>query len=142
MAKLLEHKGIVSEIGEKLVEVEFVTESACSECKAKGLCGEEEGNGRFVTVYEPMAQYFVVGEEVIIGVSEVMGMKAALWAYIIPFFILLGGLVITSQLGWDDLTSGLSSLGAMCLYYVVLWFFRRRIEKEIVFKVRKVGGII
>jgi sigma-E factor negative regulatory protein RseC len=144
MAKLLEHKGVVSDIGEKLVEVEFVTESACSECKAKGLCGEEEGdgNGRFVTVYEPMAQYFVVGEEVIIGVSETTGMKAAMWLYIIPLLILLGGLVITSQLGWDDLTAGLSSLGVMCLYYVVLWFFRRRIEKEIVFKVRKVGGII
>ncbi len=137
MGKLLEHKGVVSEVGEKLVEVEFVTESACSECKAKGLCGVEEGDKRFVTVYEPNAQYFVVGEEVMIGVSEVMGMKAAVYAYIIPFFILLGGLLLTTHLGWSEVVSGLSSLGLMCLYYVGLWFFRRRIEKEIVFKIRK-----
>ncbi len=139
MGKLLEHSGVVSEIGEKMVEVEFVTESACSECKAKGLCGVEDGDKRFVTVYEPMAQYFTVGEKVMIGVSEVMGMKAAVYAYIIPFFILLGGLAVTqSLLKWGEVASGLSSLGVMCLYYVVLWFFRRRIEKEIVFKIRKI----
>ena len=137
MGKLLEHKGVVSEVGEKMVEVEFVTESACSECKAKGLCGVEEGDKRFVTVWEPNAQYFVVGEEVMIGVSEVMGMKAATYAYIIPFFILLGGLLLTLQLGWSELSAGLSSLGVMCLYYVVLWMMRSRIEKEIVFKIRK-----
>ena len=138
MAKLLEHKGIVSEVGEKLVEVEFVTESACSECKAKGLCGVDEGNRRFVTVYEPLAQHFAVGEQVMIGVSEVMGMKAAVYAYIIPFFVLLGGLIVTSHLGWSELAAGLSSLGIMCLYYVGLWIFRSRIEKEIVFKIRKI----
>ncbi len=134
----MEHSGVVSEVGEKMVEVEFVTRSACSECKAKGLCGVEDGDKRFVTVYEPMAQYFTVGEEVMIGVSEVMGMKAAVYAYIIPFFILLGGLLLTTHLGWGEVAAGLSSLGVMCLYYVVLWFFRRRIEKEIVFKIRKI----
>ncbi len=135
----MEHSGVVSEVGEKMVEVEFVTRSACSECKAKGLCGVEDGDKRFVTVYEPMAQYFTVGEKVMIGVSEVMGMKAAVYAYIIPFFILLGGLAVTqSLLKWGEVASGLSSLGVMCLYYVVLWFFRRRIEKEIVFKIRKI----
>ncbi len=133
----MEHKGVVSEIGEKMVEVEFVTESACSECKAKGLCGVEEGDKRFVTVWEPSAQYYMVGEEVMIGVSEVMGMKAATYAYIIPFFVLLGALLLTLQLGWSELASGLSSLGVMCLYYVGLWFMRGRIEKEIVFKIRK-----
>jgi sigma-E factor negative regulatory protein RseC len=137
MGKLLEHKGVVSEVGEKMVEVEFVTESACSECKAKGLCGVDEGDRRFVTVWEPMAQYYAVGEEVMIGVSEVMGMKAAVYAYIIPFFILLGGLLLTTRLGWGEVAAGLSALGIMCLYYVALWVFRRRIEKEIVFKIRK-----
>ncbi len=145
MGKLLEHRGIVSEVGEKLVEVEFAAQSACAECKAKGMCGVDSGSGhgdggdrRFVTVWEPLAQYYSVGEEVIIGVSEVMGMKAAVYAYIIPFFILLGSLIVTTQLGWGEVAAGLSSLGIMCLYYVGLWFMRSRIEKEIVFKIRKI----
>ncbi len=73
-----------------------------------------------------------------IGVSEVMGMKAATYAYIIPFFILLGALLLTLHLGWSEVAAGLSSLGLMGLYYVVLFIFRRRIEKEIVFKIRKI----
>ncbi len=140
MAKLLEHRGVVSEVGEKMVEVEFVTQSACEGCKAKGLCGVDGDGGdrRFVTVWEPMAQYFAVGEEVMIGVSEVMGMKAAVWAYIVPFFILLGALMLFTRLGWGEVAAGLSALGAMCLYYVGLWAMRSRIEKEIVFKIRKI----
>jgi sigma-E factor negative regulatory protein RseC len=138
MAKLLEHKGIVSAVGERLVEVEMVVEDACTGCKAKGLCGVDEGNKRFVTVYEPLAQYYTVGEEVMVGVSETMGMKAATYAYIIPFFILLGVLLLTLHIGWSETSAGLTSLGVMSLYYVVLFFFRSRIEKEIVFKIRKI----
>jgi len=139
MAKLLEHRGVVSAVGEKVVEVEFTTETACEGCKARALCGVDEGNRRFVTVYEPLSQYFVVGEEVMIGISEVMGMRAAVYAYIVPFFILLGGLLLTlSVLGWGEVAAGLSSLGAMCLYYVGLWVMRRKIEKDIVFKIRKI----
>ena len=139
MSRLLEHKGVVSAVGEKLVEVEYGVQSACAGCKAKALCGvDESGNGRFVTVYEPMAEYFVVGEEVMVGVEEIMGMKAATWAYIVPFFVLLGTLLLTLHLGWSELAAGLTSLGLMGLYYVGLWFFRARIEKEIVFKIRKI----
>lgn len=138
MAKLLEHRGVVSNIGEKIVEVEFVTESACAGCKAKGLCGVDQGDKRFVTVYEPMAEYYSVGEQVMIGVSEVMGMKAAVYAYIVPFFILLGSLLVTLHIGWGETAAGLSSLGLVCLYYVVLYLLRRHIEKEIVFKIRKI----
>ncbi len=138
MAKLLEHKGVVSAVEDNLVEVEFITESACSQCKAKGMCGVEEGNKRFVTVWDPMAKYYAVGEEVMIGVSETMGIKAAVYAYIIPFFILFGSLLLTLHIGWSETAAGLSSLGLMCLYYVVLWVLRRKIEKEIVFKLRKI----
>jgi sigma-E factor negative regulatory protein RseC len=138
MAKLLEHKGIVREVGERLVEVEMVVEGACAGCKAKGLCGVDEENKRFVTVYDSLAQYYTPGEEVWVGISEVMGMKAATYAYIIPFFILLGTLLLTLHIGWSENAAALSSLGLMCVYYIVLFFFRKRIEKEIVFRIRKI----
>lgn len=140
----MEHNGVVTAVGEKMVEVEFVAEDACAECKAKGLCGvadnqgEDGGRRRFVTVYEPMAEYYSVGERVVIGVSESMGMKAATWAYIFPFFVLLGTLLFTLHFGLSETFAGLVSLGAMGVYYVVLWSLRRRIEKDIVFKIRKI----
>lgn len=139
MAELLEHKGVVSAVGDRLVEVEFVTESACASCKAKGLCGVDEGNKRFVTVPEPLADYYSVGEQVMVGVSETMGMKAAALAYIYPFFILLGALLAGLELlGWSETVAGLVALGLTAVYYAVLYALRRRIEKDIVFKIRKI----
>lgn len=138
MSKLLEHKGVVSAVGEKLVEVEYARQSACEGCKARELCGVDGDGGRFVTVGDNFAEYYTVGEEVMVGVEEIVGMKAATWAYIVPFFVLLGALLVTLSLGLSELTAGLSSLGLMGAYYVVLWFFRGEIEKEIVFKIRKI----
>lgn len=137
MSKLLEHKGIVREVDDRLVEVEMIVEGACTGCRARSICGLDEGERRIVTVYDELARYYTPGEEVVVGVSEVMGMKAATYAYIIPFFILLGALLLTVHIGWTESAAGLTSLGVMCLYYVVLFFFRNRIEKEIVFKIRK-----
>lgn len=139
MAKLLEHKGVVAAIDEKLVEVEFTVQDACASCAAKGLCGVDGANKRFVTVYEPMARYYSVGEEVMVGVSESMGIRAAVFAYIIPFFVLLGSLLLTLQVAkFTETTAGLTSLGVLGIYYAALWFFRKKIEKEIVFKIRKI----
>ena len=138
MAKILEHKGVIKEISGRLIEVEMVVEDACSKCKAKALCGVDGDNTRFVTVYDDLAQYYSPGEVVMVGVSEQMGMKAAVYAYIIPFFILLGALLLTLHIGWKETLAGLSSLGLMCVYYLILFLFRKRLEKEIVFRIRKI----
>lgn len=126
------------EVGDRLVEVEMIVGDTCAGCKAKAICGIDEDNTRFVTVYDELARYYHTGEEVLVGVSEIMGMKAATYAYILPFFILLGALLLTLHAGWNETAAGLSSLGLMCLYYVGLFIFRKRIEKEIVFKIRKI----
>lgn len=126
------------DVGDRLVEVELIVENSCAGCKAKAICGIDEDDTRFVTVYDELACYYTIGEEVLVGVSEIMGMKAATYAYIIPFFILLGTLLLTLHIGWSESSAGLTSLGLMCLYYVVVFIFRKRIEKEIVFKIRKI----
>lgn len=136
-AKVLEHLGVVSAIDGKVVEVEFGVESACVECRAKDLC-TKDGERRFVPVWEPNAEYFSVGEQVMISVSETMGIKAAVWAYIVPVFVVLGALLGGNWARLGDAVTGLGALGALAVYYIVLWFFRKRIEKEIVFKIRKI----
>lgn len=134
---MLEHVGTVSAVGDKVVEVEFGVESACSECRAKDLCAQD-GERRFVPVWEPNAQMYSVGEEVMISVSETMGIKAAVWAYIIPIFVVLGVLLAGNMAGLGDAVTGLGALGALAVYYLGLWIMRSKIEKEIVFKIRKI----
>ena len=66
-----------------------------------------------------------------------MGIKAVYYAYIFPFLFVMAVLLILLQSGCGELTSGLAALGALGLYYVILYLLRDRIAKEITFKVSK-----
>ena len=46
-------------------------------------------------------------------------------------------LVAVGLAGWSEGRGALASLGAVALYYMVLWLFRRRIEHTIQFTITK-----
>lgn len=134
----MEHKAKVVSVEPPIVEVEMTVEDACSSCRAKEVCGAGTAEHRIVAVHDTFASSYHVGEEVLIEISEIMGAKAATYAYIIPFFIMLAVLFVLKSMEVSDLITGLSALGAAGLYYLVLWFFRKRIEKVIIFKIKKI----
>ncbi len=134
----LEHKGIVLNISAERVDVSILSESACATCKVKGACGMSETEEKVVSIFTPEAPMYQVGEQVVVSVSRSMGLKAIFWAYILPFLVLLASLLILLESGFPEATSGLISLGALVVYYVVLWLMRSRIEREINFNIRKI----
>lgn len=136
MAKIMEHEAEIVEIvaEEHRIEVEMIVSSACGSCKAKAVCGQSEEQHRRVTVYNDHPELYRVGDHVTVYIEEVMGVKAITYSYILPFVLMLVALFATNPLG--ELISGLSALGTCALYYVVLAFFRKRIEKEIVFRIK------
>ena len=136
MAKIMEHKAKIVEIvaEEKRVEAEMIVDSACGSCKAKEVCGQGESSVRKVTVYVDHPEIYSVGQEVTVYIEQIMGIQAILYSYIMPFFLMLIALFVTNSLG--ELISGLSALGVCALYYVVLFFFRKRLEKVVVFRIK------
>ncbi len=66
-----------------------------------------------------------------------MGMTAVLWAYVVPFVVLLGALVAASLAGWSDGAAALAAVGGIALYYGTLYLLRERLEKKIHFKIHK-----
>ncbi len=81
--------------------------------------------------------YFEKGETVEVVTEQAMGIKAVVWAYVLPFLSVMTALLVLLQAGAGELVSGLTSLGILALYYCVLYLLRHRLEKEITFKVRK-----
>jgi sigma-E factor negative regulatory protein RseC len=136
MAKIMEHEAEIVEIcaEEKRIEAEMIVSSACGGCKAKEICGKSESQRRRVTIYNDHPELYQVGQQITVYIEEVMGIKAVLYSYIAPFVLMLIALFVTNPLG--ELVSGLSALGACALYYVVLAFFRKRLEKVIVFRIK------
>lgn len=131
------HQGTVTEIIGNMIVVSVTAESACGSCKVKGLCGMSESAEKEISVYDKNAPDFRVGEPVVVGVGTAMGMKAVLWAYVAPLFLMLATLFATKEAGLAESVSGIATLCAAALYFVCLALFRKRMEREIVFKIVK-----
>ncbi|MBR5830929.1 MAG: SoxR reducing system RseC family protein, partial [Tidjanibacter sp.] len=80
-------------------------------------------------------EIYKVGDEVTISIEQIMGYRAIVLSYIVPLVVMLVTLALTHS-RYGDLIAGLSALGACALYFVVLSFFRRRLERVIVFSVK------
>lgn len=137
MEKPVEHKGKVVYVEGDRIDVEMIVHSACSGCRVSKACGMGESAEKTVSLLTATASMYSVGEEVMVSIEKKMGIKAAVYAYILPFFLMIIVLSVTFRIGLSETTAGLSTLGSVALYYLVLSFFRKRIEKEIIFKIRK-----
>lgn len=138
MDKPIEHKGMVVLVDGDRIDVEMTVEGACASCKAAKACGMGESSDKTVSLLTATASSYREGDEVMVSIEKKMGMKAAAYAYIVPFFIILAVLFVLFQSGCSETVAGLSALGSVAVYYVVLYFLRHRIEKDIIFKLRKI----
>ena len=137
MGRRIEHRGIVESVSEGVVCVRTERKTACAECHAKGLCGEQGGE-RLIKVTSDQASAFAAGDKVIVALENTtMAFSAILWAYLFPLCILLAVLFSAHAIGLSDGVAALSSLGATALYYVVLYIMRRYFERKIKFTIIK-----
>lgn len=134
---MIEHKAIVEHIEGECVDVVMAPEGACAGCKAQAICGADTGDGKRITIHTCDAPRYAVGEQVVVSVERAMGMKAVAVSYIYPFLIMLATLLALLEAGAGELVAGLSSLGVLALYYGAVSLLRGRIEKQIVFTLRK-----
>lgn len=137
MNELIEHRGRVIGVSDDTVDVEIVSESACASCKARTACGMSESENKLVTVVTGRAAAYRVGEEVMVSVKRNLGVRAVVYAYVFPFFVMLGVLLVLLECGAGETVSGLAAIGGAGVYYLVLWFLRSRLEREITFNLRK-----
>ena len=135
MEKPIEHKGRVVLVEGDRIDVEMTVEGACATCKAAKACGMGESRDKVVSLLTASAGLYEVGDEVMVSIERKMGIKAATYAYIFPFFIML---LVMFEAGFSETAAGLSPLGAIAVYYAVLACFRHRIERDIIFKLRKI----
>jgi len=135
---ILEHKGVVRALHHGGVDVVMHVESACIGCKVKGACAMGDQKGKVVVVATDMPEAYSVGEEVIVSVGSRMGFLAVFLSYISPLALLLVSLPVFLGAGVGEGTAGISSLGVLAIYFLILWLFRNRIRQKIVFKIRKI----
>lgn len=130
----ISHKGTVISSGPYSAVVRIDAAGACPGCKAAGLCGMSEIVEKNVEV--STRRPYPVGEEVEIVLKGSMGLKAVWLSYMIPLLILLAVVLGMSHFGVGEVPTALSAIGAVAVYYLILWLFRAHLKDEYVFTIK------
>ena len=136
MKEQVKHTGKVVSITPQSTVVQIVSQPACSSCHAASVCGMSEFVEKAIEVpTDPYAPY-QVGDEVQVVLKATMGMKAVWIAYFLPLVVLLGVALGLIALGVGEVAAGLAGIGAVALYYFVVWLLRDRLRNEYVFSIQ------
>jgi sigma-E factor negative regulatory protein RseC len=132
---MIKHDGIVIAVnGDGTVRVRIVQTSACASCKAKAMCASAESVEKEIDAVSD--GLLAIGDEAEVLVAEKIGWKAIFLAYILPFVVLLGSVLVLNEFIKEEL-AGTIALCAMGVYYIVLGFFKNKIQKGFSFTARK-----
>ncbi|MBO4263660.1 MAG: SoxR reducing system RseC family protein [Bacteroidales bacterium] len=132
----ISHSGVIVEITPERTVVEIVSESACASCHARGACGASGSGRRLVEVPTDLVAARQVGDEVQVNLKKTMGYKAVWVGYGIPLAVLLTTLFTLRGCGIEELYCGLSAIGAVLLYYGLVFLFRNRLRNEYTFYIK------
>ncbi len=136
MAETVSHKGKVVQITPQVTTVLILQHAACGSCHAAGICGMAELSEKTVDVpTDPYIDYGV-GDEVEVVLKASMGMKAVWLAYCIPLVVMLSVILGLIAAGMSEVSAGLIGLGAVAVYYLLLWLLRDKLKNEYVFIIK------
>ena len=137
---LIDHLGIVDRIGGDVAHVKINSESACSACHAKGVCGAADQEEKFLDVPLSGGNY-KTGELVHVQVARRLGFKAVALGYFYPFLLLMAVLILLLFIGVSELKAGGMALLSILPYYLLLYLFRKRIESTFTFSIKKTNTV-
>lgn len=141
MARVSEisHKGTVTKIEDGVAFVEIQVSSACGSCKASALCGTSDSGSRNVEAKINPDQKIEIGDDVNVTITRVMGSKAIILGYGLPFVVVVIGIFALVGIGVNEGIAAICAIVLLAGYYFVLYMLRDKIKKEFNFKIEKTG---
>lgn len=131
---VIKHEGVISGNTGSSVLVSILTSTACSGCHSKKTCNMHSNETRLIEV---KGKYDLrQGDQVNVLMERSMGYTALFYGYVLPFFLLLGTLIITISAGMKELAAGLVSLSLLIPYYGLIFLFREKINEKFEFKLK------
>ena len=137
MSNDIEHLGRIEGISGNRVMVNFISQSACASCQAKGVCSVSEVQEKSIEADNPGFE-LNVGDQVKIILQQSMGFKALFLAYVFPLILVLYFLIVLSGILNHEGLAGILSLGGRAAYYGVLFLMRKKVDKQFNFVLRKI----
>jgi positive regulator of sigma E activity len=129
------HPATVSRISGDSVFVSMDQNVHCDSCRAKMACGLSESKTEEIEIMNADSS-FKIDENVNIVINKTLGLRAVIWAYVLPFILLISVLLITSLFVAEWL-AGLIALSVLVPYYFILRSLNSVFRKEFKISVLK-----
>ena len=139
MSSEISHSGVVERVSEGCVTVRILQSSACAACKVSSHCSAAEMKEKLIDVHCMDSAAFQQGQEVTVTASRDVAFRALLFGFGLPLIVLLTVLVMMLSIMGNEAIAALSGLGALGLYYMLLWLMRNRISRSVSFQIEQVG---
>ena len=135
MNQTIRHSGIVDSVEDGCVHVRIVQTSACAACKVAGYCNAAESKEKIIDVFcDPVAAY-TVGQQVVVSASRQMAAQALLWAFGVPFVLMMAVLMLVLLLTANEGWAALSAIAILIPYYLILWLLRDKMREQLAFEI-------
>ena len=131
---VVQHAGIVSKITDKVITVALEGNVHCEACNVKAACGVSESNTKEIEIPNGNISFQIL-ENVTVLMQKQLGLKAVFWAYVFPFILMFGVLLLASNF-FSEWIAGLASILILVPYYIALYlkihFFKNAFKISIV----------
>jgi len=137
MKNLVSHTGKVVSVSDTHVFVKIERGSACSGCKNKGACQMGENQEQIIPIKTADTSNYFANEDVHIFMRTSLGMRAVVYAYLLPFVFLLVAFLVARLFTSSEIIQVLCAFVSVIVYYVILYKMRNGLEKTFQFYVEK-----
>lgn len=138
MSEKIKHSGIIESLGDHRIHVRIQQSSACAACKVSAHCNSADTKDKIVDVYSDRTDEYRVGESVVVAEDNRVGLKAALYAYVVPLCLMIGTLVLMLAVTGQEAVAALAAFLILIPYYAVLYLLRNKIRNQINFDIEKI----
>ncbi len=135
MSQKISHAGVIESIQGDSIKVRIVQTSACAACKVASHCNAAESKVKMVEVSGCDTTKYAAGQEVVVWASKDVANKALVLGFGLPFLLMIAVLVIVLRIADNEGVAALAALGSLVPYYLLLWWWRDKIQQGISFHI-------
>jgi sigma-E factor negative regulatory protein RseC len=88
-------------------------------------------------VSSPPDTAFKVGDAVTLVMEERLGWLAIFYGFVLPLIVMVAVLIMVSAGGGSETEAALLGIGSLLPYYLLLYLFRQKIEKDFIFRAER-----
>lgn len=133
----IKHEGVVVDFKDEFALVKIEVLSACAACHAKGVCSAADMSEKIVETM-PLDKV-EKGDRVMVEMEEKLGFKAVVFAFLIPFILLMITVFSVSYFTGSEAAAALSGLGILVPYYLVIYLLKDYFRRSFIFNCTKIN---